>query len=75
MQGVRNPEKAPLKSGIFERRACTVVAMTCPVESAAPSREAKIQQGEDERNPATGGTDVGFPTASWLGAECGVVKM
>jgi hypothetical protein len=29
-----------------------VVAMTCPVESAVPSREARIQQGEDEHNAA-----------------------
>jgi hypothetical protein len=42
----------------------TYVAVTCPVESDAPSREARIQQGEDERNPAKGETDGGFPTAS-----------
>ena len=34
MQGSRNPEKSPLKSGIFQRRTCMVVAVTCPVESA-----------------------------------------
>ena len=33
------------------RRISTYVAVTCPVESAAPSREAEIQRGEDERNP------------------------
>jgi hypothetical protein len=34
--------------------------MTCPVESAMPSREARVQQGEDEDNAVDGG----FPTAS-----------
>jgi hypothetical protein len=64
MQGARNPEESPPESGIYETRTYKYVAVTCPVESAAPSREARIQQGEDERNPAKGGTDVDFPTAS-----------
>jgi len=35
-------------------------AVTCPVESATPSRKARIQQGGDEYNAVDGG----FPTAS-----------
>jgi hypothetical protein len=34
MQGARNPEESPPKSGICERRRYTYVAVTCPVESA-----------------------------------------
>jgi hypothetical protein len=52
MQGARNPEESPPKSGICETRTCMYVAVTCPVESAAPSRIARIQQGEDENNAA-----------------------
>jgi hypothetical protein len=42
------------------RRIVKYAAITCPVESAAPSREARIQQGEDEDNAVYGV----FPTAS-----------
>jgi hypothetical protein len=55
MQGARNPEESALKGGIFERRTSTYVAVTCPVESAVPSREARIQQGEDDAIPPKAG--------------------
>jgi hypothetical protein len=59
--GINDPFRAPFAD-------YTYVAVTCPVESAGPSREARIQQEGDGRNavpqiPLRRGHE-GFPTDS-----------